>query len=104
MCSRRAVLLWTATNFPSIALFILAAYGAPETPFGGVKDSGFGRVHGEAGLRAMCEVRHVNYDRIALKREPTWFPYSERTYTALQKAARLLFRRGSKVKQLLDLF
>jgi succinate-semialdehyde dehydrogenase/glutarate-semialdehyde dehydrogenase len=85
---------------------VLTAYGAPETPFGGVKESGFGRVHGEDGLRDMCEVRHVNYDRLAvsLERDPVWFPYGERTYNAALKGLRLLFRSGSPVKKLLDLF
>lgn len=83
---------------------VVAAYAYPETPFGGVKESGFGRVHGEEGLRDMCEVRHVNYDRVALTREPTWFPYGERTYKAAKRGLRLLFRSGSPVQKILDLF
>lgn len=84
---------------------VLAAYGAPETPFGGVKESGFGRVHGEEGLRDMCEIRHVNYDRVSLgSRDPLWYPYGEKTYKAALKGLRLLFRRGSPVQKILDLF
>lgn len=84
---------------------VLTAYGAPETPFGGVKESGYGRVHGEEGLKDMCEVRHVNYDRIALgSREPTWYPYGEKAYQTMAKGMRLLFRSGSPVKKVLDLF
>lgn len=84
---------------------VLAAYACPEAPFGGVKESGFGRVHGDEGLREMCEVRHVNYDRVQLaKREPTWFPYHERTYDVFKKAMQVVFRGGSPVKKILDLF
>jgi len=84
---------------------VLSAYGAPETPFGGVKDSGFGRVHGEEGLRDLCEMRHVNYDRVSIGvREPFWYPYGERGYNTALKALRLLFRRGPTVKKILDLF
>lgn len=83
---------------------VLTAYGAPEAPFGGVKDSGFGRVHGEEGLRAMCETRHVFSDRISVERDPVWFPYGERSYRASLKGLRLLFRSGSAVKKILDLF
>jgi succinate-semialdehyde dehydrogenase/glutarate-semialdehyde dehydrogenase len=54
----------------------LVTYGAPETPWLGVKQSGIGRSHSEEGLRDLCETRHVNYDRITLSREPWWFPYS----------------------------
>ena len=60
-------------------------------------------VHGEEGLRDMCEVRHVNYDRLAMARDPIWYPYSERAYNAALKGLRLLFRRGSPVKKILDL-
>jgi succinate-semialdehyde dehydrogenase/glutarate-semialdehyde dehydrogenase len=84
---------------------VLIAYAAPETPFGGVKESGYGRVHGEEGLRDMCELRHVNYDRVTLgSREPLWYPYGEKTYKATLKGLRLLFRRGSPVQKILDLF
>ncbi len=84
---------------------VLSAYAAPEAPFGGIKESGFGRVHGEEGLREMCEIRHVNYDRVTLgSRDPLWYPYGEKTYNAALKGLRLLFRRGSTVQKLLDLF
>src|SRR5690606_29575923 len=84
---------------------VCSAYGAPETPFGGVKLSDYGRIHGEEGLRGMCEARHVNYDRIALlRRAPYWYPYSDRAYRTMSKALKLLFRRGSPVQRLLDMF
>src|SRR5437763_696263 len=41
----------------------LYTHAAPETPWGGVKASGLGRVHGMHGLRDLCEVRHVNVER-----------------------------------------
>jgi succinate-semialdehyde dehydrogenase/glutarate-semialdehyde dehydrogenase len=83
---------------------VLTAYAAPEAPFGGVKDSGFGRVHGEEGLRDMCEARHVNSDRFPIGKNPVGFPYSEGGYKAVAKAMRLLFRSGSPVQKLMDLF
>src|SRR6202042_3438694 len=49
-------------------------YAAPEAPFGGVKQSGFGRVHGDDALREMAEKRHVNSDRFAQpSRDPLWY-------------------------------
>lgn len=84
---------------------VLTAYAAPEAPFGGVRDSGFGRVHGEEGLREMCELRHVNEGRIALgARDPLWFPYTDRAYRTFVKGMRLLFRSGSVTQKVLDLF
>lgn len=64
---------------------VLEAYGCPEAPFGGVKHSGYGRVHGKEGMRAMCEVRHINYDRIRLSRSPFAFPYTARVYQWAQR-------------------
>ncbi|HLH62142.1 MAG TPA: aldehyde dehydrogenase family protein, partial [Ktedonobacteraceae bacterium] len=55
---------------------VIAAYSAPEVPWGGVKQSGIGRVHGGAmGLKEFCQVRHIMGERIRLplKRELWWF-------------------------------
>jgi len=83
---------------------VLSGYACPEAPFGGVKESGFGRVHGDEGLRDLCEVRHVNYNRIpTTKREPVWFPYSNRMHATMERAMRLVWRRGSAMKKMIDL-
>ncbi|QQR88789.1 MAG: aldehyde dehydrogenase family protein [Myxococcales bacterium] len=70
---------------------VLSGYGIAEAPFGGLKNSGIGRVHGEEGLLAMCEQRHLCFDRLTMKRDPFWFPYSEKTYRWLRKALNWLF-------------
>jgi acyl-CoA reductase-like NAD-dependent aldehyde dehydrogenase len=70
----------------------LLTFGVPETPWGGVKQSGIGITHGEQGLRELCQARHVNYDRIALKKELWWYPYSEKIYRQTLKMMRWIFR------------
>ena len=70
---------------------VLATYGCPETPWGGVKQSGIGRTHSAIGLRDLCETRHVNVDRVAMPREVWWYPYKQSTYRALLRAGRVLF-------------
>lgn len=75
---------------------VLNTYGCPETPWGGVKMSGIGRTHSVIGLRDLCEVRHVNYDRVALKKELWWYPYSDRTYRLMLRAMRFILGRGPK--------
>jgi acyl-CoA reductase-like NAD-dependent aldehyde dehydrogenase len=70
---------------------VLDTYAAPETPWGGVKQSGIGHTHSDDGLRAMCQQRHVNVDRIAPARDLWWYPYSERTFGMMLKGMRLLF-------------
>ncbi len=45
-------------------------------PFGGMGDSGYGRVHGEEGLREMTQTRSVLVDRAGVAREPVGgFPF-----------------------------
>jgi succinate-semialdehyde dehydrogenase/glutarate-semialdehyde dehydrogenase len=70
----------------------LLTFGAPETPWGGVKQSGIGRTHSDEGLRDLCQARHVNYDRLALKRELWWYPYSDTVYKQTLKLMRWIFR------------
>ncbi len=84
---------------------VLINYAATEAPFGGVKDSGFGRVHGEDALRDMAERRHVNEARMNMPaRDPLWFPYDAAGYRWLLRGARVLFGGGSVVKKLTELF
>ena len=46
-------------------------------PFGGSGDSGYGRVHGEEGLREMTRARAVLVDRLGARREPIGgFPFT----------------------------
>src|SRR5699024_936186 len=47
----------------------------PDLPFGGVKNSGIGRDHGEAGLRRFCHERSLLVDSGKTLPEVNWFPY-----------------------------
>ncbi|MFY4776821.1 aldehyde dehydrogenase family protein [Metabacillus sp. RGM 3146] len=44
-------------------------------PFGGVKQSGIGRYHGEGGLRAFCHEKAVMADTGKKNYEIQWYPY-----------------------------
>jgi succinate-semialdehyde dehydrogenase/glutarate-semialdehyde dehydrogenase len=70
----------------------LITYGAPETPWGGVKQSGIGHTHSDRGLKDLCQSRHVNYDRLALGRELWWYPYSDKIYKTTLKMMKWIFR------------
>jgi acyl-CoA reductase-like NAD-dependent aldehyde dehydrogenase len=78
--------------------------GCAEAPFGGIKQSGFGRVLGDDSLREMCDAKHISVDRVALEREPYWFPYDQRTLGLLRRASRLLFGGGGLASKLGSLF
>jgi acyl-CoA reductase-like NAD-dependent aldehyde dehydrogenase len=45
---------------------VIAFAGIPSLPFGGVGDSGFGRIHGEDGLREFTRPQAVARQRFAL--------------------------------------
>jgi acyl-CoA reductase-like NAD-dependent aldehyde dehydrogenase len=72
---------------------VLNTYGAPETPWAGVKQSGIGRTHSDDGLRDLCQTRHVNVDRIAPRRDIWWYPYSDKAFGFMLKGMRFLFGR-----------
>jgi succinate-semialdehyde dehydrogenase/glutarate-semialdehyde dehydrogenase len=84
---------------------VLANYGCCEVPFGGVKESGFGRVHGDDALRDMAEKRVVLEDRIPMPAQnPLAFPYGPASLRWYTRAARAAFGGGSILKRIGELF
>ncbi|MDH3686912.1 MAG: succinic semialdehyde dehydrogenase [Myxococcales bacterium] len=78
----------------------MVTYGIPESPFGGTKQSGIGRVNGEAGLKSFCHERSIVIDRIGGKTEPTWYPYTEKKTQTLKRLMRVLW--GTSLGRLLS--
>jgi succinate-semialdehyde dehydrogenase/glutarate-semialdehyde dehydrogenase len=78
----------------------MLTYGVPESPFGGVKESGIGRVNGEMGLRSYCNVQSILIDRIGSKRELLWYPYTARKLSGIQRAIRFVW--GTSLGRLLS--
>lgn len=83
---------------------VLSNGGTTEAPFGGIKQSGFGRAMGDEALREMCDVKHISVDRVPMGKDPLQFPYTEKGYTWLKKGLRLMFGGGGIVKRIGDLF
>jgi len=75
---------------------VLVTHACPETPWGGVKASGMGRVHSDDGLRDLCHAYHVNEERVRLPIawSPFWQPYSHDMYRRILAAARTIQRSG----------
>jgi acyl-CoA reductase-like NAD-dependent aldehyde dehydrogenase len=78
----------------------MLTYGVPEAPFGGIKDSGIGRVNGEAGLRSYCHTRSILIDRRGAKTEPLWYPYSARKMNLMKRVMRIIW--GTPLGRLLS--
>jgi acyl-CoA reductase-like NAD-dependent aldehyde dehydrogenase len=56
---------------------VLTTAYVPDSPFGGVKRSGFGRAGSELGLLHYCNVQGVVRTPILLDRDPIWPPYGD---------------------------
>ncbi len=78
----------------------MVTYGVTEAPFGGVKDSGIGKVNGELGLKSYCRVQSILIHRFGGKSEPLWFPYSAGKLKMLGRMLRFIW--GSSLGRLLS--
>jgi acyl-CoA reductase-like NAD-dependent aldehyde dehydrogenase len=70
----------------------LITYGIAESPFGGVKDSGIGRVNGELGLRSFCHAQTLVSDRFRGRGDLLGYPYSEGKLRTARRLLTLLYR------------
>ena len=73
----------------------LMTHGMPETPWGGFKNSGIGRCHGEIGFEEMTQPQLVAQDLLPwIKRYPWWHPYSEKAYLGIRGIMQFLYARN----------
>jgi acyl-CoA reductase-like NAD-dependent aldehyde dehydrogenase len=76
----------------------LINYIIPDTPMGGVKESGFGYRHGAEGIRKYCRQKTIVTDRFGLQQEFPWYPAGERKARQMRHLLRLLCRSGWRNK------
>jgi acyl-CoA reductase-like NAD-dependent aldehyde dehydrogenase len=55
---------------------VLYTNAVAQTPWGGVKDSGYGRTHGRMGLLEMVTPQHIHVNRLTFLPDLWWFRYS----------------------------
>jgi acyl-CoA reductase-like NAD-dependent aldehyde dehydrogenase len=73
---------------------VIAFAGIPALPFGGVGDSGFGRMHGADGLREFARPQAITRRLFTTPMEPTSFGRTRGTMKALDRYVTLRFGRG----------
>jgi len=68
----------------------VSSFGEPTAPWGGVKWSGIGRIHGLAGLREMVQTKYVSLDR-GRGPELWWYPYDAEFGALMSRAVPALY-------------
>ena len=67
------------------------SYGSCQAPWGGRKESGFGRTHSRHGLRELSHLKFTDADSGRVT-PPWWFPYDERASRRLSRRRRRALR------------
>jgi succinate-semialdehyde dehydrogenase/glutarate-semialdehyde dehydrogenase len=55
---------------------VLYTHGIAQVPWGGVKQSGYGRTHGRMGLLELVMPLHIHHNRLAFLPDLWWFRYN----------------------------
>ncbi|MGC8578528.1 MAG: aldehyde dehydrogenase family protein [bacterium] len=69
-------------------------YGIPETPWGGSKETGFGRTHSRIGLLEFVEPVHLHIDKAWIKNKPWWYPYDKELLSFIKVVVWLTKKMG----------
>jgi aldehyde dehydrogenase (NAD+) len=80
------------TTINSVMTFV----GIPSVPFGGVGDSGFGRFHGDDGLREFARPKSTTRKKFSTGQEMQAFPRTKQQYAIVRRFLRLRFARRLK--------
>jgi aldehyde dehydrogenase (NAD+) len=75
---------------------VTAFASVPALPFGGIGDSGFGRIHGGDGLKEFTRAKAITRQRFALPVALTSFTRPEKAADQLAGLVKLLYGRGRR--------
>jgi acyl-CoA reductase-like NAD-dependent aldehyde dehydrogenase len=76
---------------------VVYTHGIAQTPWGGVKQSGYGRTHGRMGLLELVSPRHIHVNRFAFVPDIWWFRYTPKAATLFRGLAKH-FTTGSIIR------
>jgi len=75
---------------------VVYTHAVAQTPWGGVKQSGYGRTHGRLGLLELVSAQHVHVNGVPGVPDVWWFPYTKQAGELFRSFARR-FTTGSVV-------
>jgi acyl-CoA reductase-like NAD-dependent aldehyde dehydrogenase len=76
---------------------VVYTHGIAQTPWGGIKESGYGRTHGRLGLLELVTPRHIHVNRISFLPDLWWFRYDPAAQKLFQGLA-TYFTTGSLMR------
>jgi acyl-CoA reductase-like NAD-dependent aldehyde dehydrogenase len=76
---------------------VVYTHAIAQTPWGGVKQSGYGRTHGRMGLLEMVSPRHIHVNRVPWVADIWWFRYSRQAAQLFRGLAQR-FTTGSIIR------
>ena len=73
---------------------VVYTHAVAQTPWGGVKQSGYGRTHGRLGLLELVSAQHIHVNSMPRLADVWWFPYTKQAGELFRGFARR-FTTGS---------
>ncbi|MDH5581650.1 MAG: aldehyde dehydrogenase family protein, partial [Bdellovibrionales bacterium] len=73
---------------------VMLTEGNPHLPFGGIKNSGFGRFKGKEGFSSFSNIKSIIANSDTHHVEPHWYPFTEKKYGLFDKMTDGLFGKG----------
>jgi succinate-semialdehyde dehydrogenase/glutarate-semialdehyde dehydrogenase len=73
---------------------VVYTHAVAQTPWGGVKQSGYGRTHGRLGLLELVSAQHIHVNAVPRVPDVWWFPYTKQAGELFRDFARR-FTNGS---------
>ncbi|MCL4217877.1 MAG: aldehyde dehydrogenase family protein [Candidatus Hydrogenedentes bacterium] len=64
---------------------VMTTLATARLPFGGIKNSGYGRYKGPGGLHTFCNVKSVVIEPMTKKREAHWYPHDRKKFELFER-------------------